>query len=127
MYLYKGYDFDRVRDILAAWRYIPHILARSEEAKQKKDNSWLPDTALVERTHSWLNRIRRLLVRWEKTDRKLFSDVPFRLCLDLFSSSRILHLRKQLFGSIFYRRSMLDVLITQYQHSKGWTLSLQRG
>lgn len=67
MYLDKGYDFDKVRDILAAWRYIPHILASGEEAKQKKEiPGYRRRRWVVERIHSWLNRIRRLLIRWEK-------------------------------------------------------------
>jgi putative transposase len=45
----------------------PHVRSRGEE-KQAKE--LIPDFRarrwVVERTHSWLNRSRRLLVRWEK-------------------------------------------------------------
>jgi putative transposase len=63
----KGYDFDEVRSIVAEFGFTAHIRARGEEAlaiKQKagfKARRWV-----VERTHSWMNRFRRILVRWEK-------------------------------------------------------------
>ncbi len=63
----KGYDFDAVREQVAARRYVAHIRTRGEEARATaphpggKARRWV-----VERTHSWMNRARRLLVRWEK-------------------------------------------------------------
>jgi putative transposase len=63
----KGYDFKEVRELVEEFRYTAHIKARGEEAKElradtrKKARRWV-----VERTHSWLNRFRRILVRWEK-------------------------------------------------------------
>jgi transposase len=63
----KGYDFDEVRDILAAFGYTPHIRARGEEAEAKKKvPGYRARRWVVERTHSWMNRFRRLLIRWEK-------------------------------------------------------------
>ena len=60
-----GYDYDEVRQVAAALGYTTHIRGRGEEKKAceagKKARRWV-----VERTHSWLNRYRRLLVRWEK-------------------------------------------------------------
>ncbi len=60
-----GYDYDEVRRIAAEFGYTTHIRGRGEEKKAKeagkKARRWV-----VERTHSWLNRYRRLLVRWEK-------------------------------------------------------------
>jgi len=44
-----------------------HVVARCEE---KRDLERIPGYParrwVVERTHSWMNRFRRLLVRWEK-------------------------------------------------------------
>jgi len=63
----KGYDYDEVRDLAKEFGFTAHIRSRGEEAqaiKQKagyKARRWV-----VERTHSWLNRFRRILVRWEK-------------------------------------------------------------
>ncbi len=47
--------------------YIPHIQSRSEEAKALKNTEDFKAYCwVVERTHSWLNRYRRNLIRWEK-------------------------------------------------------------
>ena len=67
MCLDKGYDYDEVRDILAEWGYTAHIRTRGEESKQKKQiPGYRARRWVVERTHSWINRFRRLLIRWEK-------------------------------------------------------------
>lgn len=61
----KGYDYHEVRETLAQWGYTAHIAARGQEKQAKiagqKARRWV-----VERTHSWLNRYRRLLIRWDK-------------------------------------------------------------
>ena len=63
----KGYDYPEVRELLQDWGYTVHIPHRGGQAKAKKkipryrSRRWV-----VERTHSWLNRFRRLLIRWEK-------------------------------------------------------------
>ena len=63
----KGYDYDEVRELLAEFGFTAHIRARGEEAKAlKQEAGFKARRWVVERTHSWLNRARRLLVRWEK-------------------------------------------------------------
>ena len=67
MCLDKGYDYDAVREVLAAFGFTAHSKARGEEAKAltaeagKRARRWV-----VERSHSWMNRCRRSLVRWDK-------------------------------------------------------------
>ncbi|WP_394365767.1 IS5 family transposase [Hymenobacter rubripertinctus] len=60
-----GYDYAQVREIVAAHGYTAHIRPRGEEVAAKKAGQkarrWV-----VERTHSWLNRFRHLLIRWAK-------------------------------------------------------------
>ena len=60
-----GFDYDEVREVAAELGYTTHIVSRGEEKQAKiagqKARRWV-----VERTHSWLNRYRRLLIRWEK-------------------------------------------------------------
>jgi len=67
MCLDKGYDYPFVHEILEAFKYVPHIRSRGEE---KLDKQTVPKYRarrwVVERTHSWINRYRRLLIRWEK-------------------------------------------------------------
>lgn len=63
----KGYDYDEVRAVVAAFGFTAHIRTRGEEAQAlKREAGYQARRWVVERTHSWLNRFRRLLVRWDK-------------------------------------------------------------
>lgn len=63
----KGYDYDEVREILDEFGFMAHIRSRGEEAKAiKREVGYKARRWVVERTHSWVNRFRRLLVRWDK-------------------------------------------------------------
>lgn len=63
----KGYDYPEVRELEASWGYTAHIPSRGEETKPKeKIPGYRARRWVVERTHSWMNRFRRLLIRWEK-------------------------------------------------------------
>jgi len=67
MCLDKGYDYDSVRDLVKEFGYTAHIKARGEEAQAIKHQAGFKARRwVVERTHSWMNRFRRILVRWEK-------------------------------------------------------------
>jgi putative transposase len=47
--------------------FTAHIRSRGEEAKDiKKKAGQKARRWVVERTHSWMNRFRRILIRWEK-------------------------------------------------------------
>jgi transposase len=47
--------------------FTAHIRARGEEAQAIKNEAGFKARRwVVERTHSWMNRFRRILVRWEK-------------------------------------------------------------
>lgn len=63
----KGYDYDEVRELAVAFGYTAHIRSRGEEAQAlKRQIRFRARRWVVERTHSWLNRFRRILIRWEK-------------------------------------------------------------
>jgi len=63
----KGYDYPQIRELVEEWGYTAHIRTRGEEAEAKKRiPGYRARRWVVERTHSWLNRFRRLLIRWEK-------------------------------------------------------------
>jgi putative transposase len=63
----KGYDYEEVRDLLFEFGYTAHIRPRGEEAQAiKREAGYKARRWVVERTHSWLNRFRRILIRWEK-------------------------------------------------------------
>jgi transposase len=63
----KGYDYNEVRELLDEFGFTAHIRARGEEAKAlKQEVGFKAKRWVVERTHSWMNRFRRLLIRWDK-------------------------------------------------------------
>jgi putative transposase len=63
----KGYDYGEVRELADEFRFTAHIRCRGEEARAlKKAARFKPRRWVVERSHSWMNRFRRILVRWEK-------------------------------------------------------------
>jgi putative transposase len=88
MCLDKGYDFQEVRDLLAEFGFTAHIRARTEEAHslkrdaQKKARRWV-----VERTHSWINRFRRLLIRWDKKPENYIAFLHFACALIAFRAA----------------------------------------
>jgi transposase len=82
MCLDKGYDYDAVREILEEFGFTAHIKARGEEAKElkaeagKRARRWV-----VERSHSWMNRFRRILVRWDKKPENYLALLHFACAL----------------------------------------------
>jgi putative transposase len=62
-----GYDYEVTRQEAAARGYTPHIRPQREERTLTRHvPGYQARRWVVERTHRWLNRCRRLLVRWEK-------------------------------------------------------------
>jgi putative transposase len=63
----KGYDYDEVRQIVEEFGFTAHIKARGEEAQELKRKARAKARRwVVERTHSWMNRFRGILIRWSK-------------------------------------------------------------
>jgi len=88
MCLDKGYDYDEVREILDEFGFTAHIKARGEEAHELKQEAgkrarrWV-----VERSHSWLNRFRRILVRWDKKPENYLAFLHFACALIAFRAA----------------------------------------
>jgi transposase len=88
MCLDKGYDYEAVREILAEFGFTAHIKARGEEAKElkaeagKRARRWV-----VERSHSWMNRFRRILVRWDKKPENDLAFLHFACALISFRAA----------------------------------------
>jgi len=56
-----------VRELTAELGFSAHIRSRGEEANAiERDPGFRARRWVVERTHSWLNRFRGLLIRWSK-------------------------------------------------------------
>jgi putative transposase len=88
MCLDKGYDYQEVRDTLIEFGFTAHIRSRGEEAKElkrkagKRARRWV-----VERTHSWMNRFRRILIRWEKKPENYIAFLHFACALIAFRAA----------------------------------------
>ena len=78
MCLDKGYDYDDTRELVAEFGFTAHVRARGEEAKAlKREAGFKARRWVVERTHSWMNRFRRVLIRWEKKVENYFGMLHF--------------------------------------------------
>lgn len=63
----KGYAGEPAQQIIKDRHYVPHVKQRGEEIQEKKSNpNFKARRWVVEVTHSWFNRFRKLLVRYEK-------------------------------------------------------------
>ena len=63
----KGYAYDEVREIAAAFRFTAHIPPKGKEGQRVKRRAGCKARRwVVERTHSWMNRFRGILIRWNK-------------------------------------------------------------
>lgn len=62
----KGYDCQALRTQVRRRGYVPHIRSRGEEHSEKRLPGKRARRWVVERVASWINRYRRILVRWEK-------------------------------------------------------------
>ena len=96
MCLDKGYDFDEVRAILQEFGFTAHIRSRGEEARAltaeagKRARRWVVDDRRErrrQRTHSWMNRFRRLLVRWDKKPEHYLAFLHFACALIAFRTA----------------------------------------
>ena len=62
-----AYVGDEVRELAHEFGFTLHVRPRGEEAKLiKKKTRFKARRWVVERTHSWLNRFRGILIRWTK-------------------------------------------------------------
>ena len=88
MCLDKGYDYEEVRETLREFGFTAHVRSRGEEAKSigeeagKRARRWV-----VERTHSWMNRFRRILVRWDKKPEHYLAFLHFACALIAFRAA----------------------------------------
>ena len=62
----KGYAGEPVDRQVRQRGYTPHVPRKANESPKPKHRRGKARRWKVERTHSWLNRARRLLIRWEK-------------------------------------------------------------
>ena len=80
----KGYDCPEIETGVRARGYRPHIRRRGEEAAQVASGRHPARRWVVERTGSWHNRFRKLLIRWEKKAHNYLALVHFACCLMVY-------------------------------------------
>jgi putative transposase len=88
----RGYDYDACRETARAHGYVPHI------PRQSSTEHPLPPPAhperhparrwVVEVAHSWFNRFRGLLIRWEKKAQNYLALVQIAAVLIIYRKLR---------------------------------------
>ena len=64
----NGYTGMEYKNIIIQHGYIPHVQSRKQESDAKRQvPGYKARRWVVEACHSWLNRFRKILVRFEKT------------------------------------------------------------
>jgi putative transposase len=73
------------------FRFTAHIRSRGEEARLiKRRARFKARRWVVERTHSWLNRFRRILIRWEKKPENYIAMLHLALSYITFNCAGLL-------------------------------------
>ena len=84
----KGYDFPEIEcEVVVKRKYVPHIRHKGEKTKRRRrkieykrrKRRWV-----VERTNSWHNRFRKLLVRYEKKSENYLGLVQLACCIIIY-------------------------------------------
>jgi len=84
----KGYDYKDVRDTVEEFGFTAHIKARGEEAQEiKRKARYKAWRWVVERTHSWLNRFRGILIRWSKKPQNYIAMLHFAFAIIAYRAS----------------------------------------
>ncbi len=86
----KGYDYPEIHELLTEWEYTGHIRPIGEETSTKERvPGYRARRWVVERTHSWMNRFRRLLIRWEKKVDNYLAMVHFACAFITFRAAGV--------------------------------------
>ena len=78
----KGYDYPEIEAGVIEREYVPHMRHRGE--MENPVRRYKPKRWVVERSASWLNRFRRLLIRWEKKAENYLALVQLACCLTTY-------------------------------------------
>jgi putative transposase len=84
----KGYDYEEVRATLAVFGFTAHMHARGPEAQAlKRQAGFRARRWVVERTHRWMNRFRRIGIRWDKKANNYLAFLHFACALIAFRAA----------------------------------------
>ena len=74
----KAYDSAKFRKRLRRRHLVPHIKSRGQEIAEHRRHPHAKARRWVnERTQSWFNRFRRVLIRWEKKAENYLAELEF--------------------------------------------------
>jgi putative transposase len=92
----RGYAYDACRDTARAHGYVPHIPPKTSAVQPlpapDHPDRHPPRRWVVEAAHSWFNRFRRLLIRWEKKGHNYLGLVQLAAVLIIYRKLRHAHL-----------------------------------
>jgi putative transposase len=86
----KAYDSEKAREEIQNLGYEDHIRSRGEKKIAKMKNGTKARRWVVERTHSWFNRYRRLFIRWEKKSKNYEALLHFACAVVAFRAAEVL-------------------------------------
>jgi transposase len=87
----KGYSGEPALETVIVRGFIPHIKSRGEENSEKKKNTgYKARRWIIEVSHSWINRFRKLLVRFEKLEASYMGLLMFACAFIAFRKANII-------------------------------------
>ena len=86
----KGYTGGPVDRQVRKRGYTPHVPRKVNEPPKPKHRRGKARRWKVERTHSWLNRARRLLIRWEKKVANYLGFLHLQFAIVALRTARVL-------------------------------------
>ena len=77
----KGYAYDEVKELIQEFGFTAHIPSKGKAAQVKHKARGKARRWVVERTHSWMNRFRGILIRWSKKPDNYIAMLHFALAM----------------------------------------------
>lgn len=88
----KGYAGDPAHQAIKDRHYTPHVKQRGEEIQEKRDNpAYKARRWVVEVSHSWFNRFRKLLVRFEKLTERYEALLHMAAAIIMFRKTGVIY------------------------------------
>jgi transposase len=86
----KGYSGEPVEREVRKRDYILHVPVKGDERTMRRHRHGKARRWKVERTHSWINRARRLLIRWEKKVANYFGFLHLQFAIVALRTAEVL-------------------------------------
>ena len=87
----KGYDYPQVRELVENYGYTARIRSHGEEKTARKEApGYWARRWVIERTHSRMNRFRRLLIRWKEKAENYIALLHFACAWITFRAAKVI-------------------------------------